>query len=149
MDSIVSRTRSGVTSSLIVASPMTWMRSRTPFAFDASSSWRLTLRRPSSKVWRTIDCFTARLLHRVGVGRELIADRRPDEVGSVRVETLANQKVYVAEIDESHIDRDFLAVALSVAQSVDLASHLRHRLTLLLDGMWMVGLGLQVGSVRS
>jgi len=51
-----------------------------------------------------------RLFDRVGVGREPVSDRSPDEVGAVRVEPLANQEIDVAEVDESHVDRLTLRV---------------------------------------
>jgi len=51
-----------------------------------------------------------RLLHRIGVTIELGADRRPDEVGAVGIETLPDQQVDVPEIDESHVDGELFAV---------------------------------------
>src|SRR5271165_2350326 len=64
-----------------------------------------------------------RLLDRVRVGGELVADRRADEVGAIGIEPFAHQEIDVAEVDESEVDRDLLAVALPLAQSVNLSSH--------------------------
>ena len=50
------------------------------------------------------------LLHRIGVTIELSADRRSDEVGAIGIEAFPNEKIDMAEIDETHIDRDLLAV---------------------------------------
>src|SRR5208283_506321 len=64
-----------------------------------------------------------RLLDRVRIGGELVADRRSDEVGAIGIESLAHQEVDMAEVDESQVDRDLLALALSVFQSVNLSGH--------------------------
>ena len=51
-----------------------------------------------------------RLLHRVGLPIELSANRRPNEVGAIGIESLSNEQVDVAEIDISEIYGDLLAV---------------------------------------
>jgi hypothetical protein len=38
---------------------------------------------------------------------ELVADRRPDEIGTVRVEPFLNHQIDVAKVDIAKIDRDF------------------------------------------
>src|SRR5580704_10395583 len=83
-----------------------------------------------------------RLLDGVGVGGELVADRCPDEVGAVGIEAFAHQKIDMAEVDEADVDRDLLALALPVRQSVN---HFRHgsTSTIRMDGIWMVMGGLQ------
>ena len=48
------------------------------------------------------------LADRVGMGRDLIADRGPDEVGAIAVETLRDQQVDLTQVDETEVDRDLL-----------------------------------------
>jgi hypothetical protein len=48
---------------------------------------------------------------RVGMQRKLIAQRRSDEVGTVRVEAFLNQQVDLAEIDDADVDRQLLRLA--------------------------------------
>ena len=52
----------------------------------------------------------SRLLRRVGMGRELVADRRSDEVRAVRIEAVPHQKIDRSQIDESEVDGQLLAV---------------------------------------
>jgi len=47
-----------------------------------------------------------RLLHRIGMTVELIADGSADEIGAVGVEALLDQQVDVSKIDITEIDRD-------------------------------------------
>lgn len=42
------------------------------------------------------------------MGRDLIADRGPDEVGAIAVETLRDQQVDLTQVDETEVDRDLL-----------------------------------------
>src|SRR5438876_11329638 len=64
-----------------------------------------------------------RLLDGIRVSCKLVADRRPDEVGATGIEALANQQIDMAEVDESDVDCDFLALTRPVSQSVYLSSH--------------------------
>ena len=75
-----------------------------------------------------------RLSDGVRVRGELVADRRPDEVGAIGIESLAHQEIDMAEVDEPEVDRDLLAVACPVPQPVNLACH---RFTIRVDGIWM------------
>ena len=47
---------------------------------------------------------------------ELVADRRPDEVGAIGIEALVHQQIDMAKVDESDVDRDFLSLARLVSQ---------------------------------
>ena len=66
-----------------------------------------------------------RLLDRVGMGGELVADRGPDEIGAVGVESFPHQEIDVAEIDKSEVDGDFFTVRRPVSGS---PYPFRHRL---------------------
>src|ERR1700730_15262107 len=59
-----------------------------------------------------------RLLDGIRVSGELVADRRPDEVGAIGVEALMHQQIDMAKVDESDVDCDFLSLARLVSQSV-------------------------------
>ena len=50
------------------------------------------------------------LLHRIGVTVELAADRCPDEVRAIGMKALPHEQIDMAEVDESHVDREFFAV---------------------------------------
>ena len=50
---------------------------------------------------------SARLLDDVSVTFELVPDRRPDEIGTVRVEAFLNHQIDVAKVDIAKIDRNF------------------------------------------
>src|SRR5271165_6017481 len=75
-----------------------------------------------------------RLLDRVRVGGELVADRRADEVGAIGIESFAHQEIDMSEVDEAEVDRDLLALALPFSQSVNFSRHWCP----LLPSMWMV-----------
>ena len=47
------------------------------------------------------------MLDDVGMPFELVADRRPDEIGAVRIKPLLHHEIDVAEIHEAEVDRDF------------------------------------------
>jgi len=59
-----------------------------------------------------------RLLDGIRVSGELVADRRPDEVGAIGVEALMHQQIDMAKVDESDVDCDFLSLARFVSESV-------------------------------
>ena len=61
------------------------------------------------------------LLHRIGVTIELGSDRRTDEVGTIGVETLPDQKIDVPQIDEANVNRELFTIHGS---GWDLISHL-------------------------
>jgi hypothetical protein len=44
-----------------------------------------------------------RLLDGIRVSGELVADRRPDEVGAIGVEALVHQQIDMAKVDESDV----------------------------------------------
>jgi hypothetical protein len=50
------------------------------------------------------------------VSGELVADRRPDEVGAIGVEALMHQQIDMAKVNESDIDGNFLSLARLVSQ---------------------------------
>ena len=51
------------------------------------------------------------LFHHIGMVAQLIADGRADEVSTVRIKTFLNQQIDLAQVDQSQIDGDFLALA--------------------------------------
>jgi len=58
-----------------------------------------------------LDFFSGdRLLDRVSMPFELIADGGADEVGAVREKPFLNHQVNVTEIDMTEVDRDLLAI---------------------------------------
>src|SRR5690606_41381387 len=59
--------------------------------------------------------------HRVGMPLELVADRRADKVGPVRVEPLLHHQVDLAEVDVAEIDRDLLGVGRISYHLMDVA----------------------------
>ncbi|KAF1858297.1 hypothetical protein Lal_00014798 [Lupinus albus] len=50
------------------------------------------------------------LADRVRVDQELVADRRPHEIGAVRIKAFADQQVDLGKVDEAHVDSDLVAV---------------------------------------
>ena len=91
--------------------------------------------------------------HLGGMGRELAADRRADEVGAVRVEALLDEQVDPPQIHVAEVDRDLLGVA--AAKHPDVVAH--HPLAIHVDGIWMlqlrrqgaIGRGARAGLHRS
>jgi hypothetical protein len=65
-----------------------------------------------------------RLLHRVVLTIELVADRRPNEVGAVGVKPLLDQEIDVTEVDKAKIDCDLFAVRHFRAKLVNLFRHI-------------------------
>src|SRR5262249_23624027 len=55
--------------------------------------------------------------------RKLVADRRPNEVGTVGIESFLNQQIYMAEVDVTQVDRNLFRLACSVAESMNLGNH--------------------------
>jgi hypothetical protein len=41
---------------------------------------------------------------------ELVADRRPDEIGPVRIESFLHHQIDLTEVDIAKVDRDFLGL---------------------------------------
>jgi hypothetical protein len=64
---------------------------------------------PQSKLQRMA---SERATDHLFVRLELIADRRPNEVGAIGVEALLDEEIDPAEIDETEIDGDFLGIAV-------------------------------------
>ena len=130
MDSIVARASSGVTSSSMVASPSdldvepaTLRLHRLQFcAADA----------PETEFERAPH---DRLLDRVRVGGELVADRGANEVGAIGIEAFAHQEIDMAEIDEAEVDRDLLALARPVSAAGGSPPAI---VSILLPSAWMV-----------
>src|ERR1700733_3689714 len=75
------------------------------------------------------------LLDDVGVAPELIADRRSDEVGAVRIEPVLNHQIDVAQIDITKIDRDFFSFGRLCSKFGAIRSH---DLTIQSPSAWMV-----------
>src|ERR1700742_3550853 len=48
------------------------------------------------------------LLDHVGVPLELVADRRPDEIRAVRIESVLHHQIHLAQVDIAKIDGDLL-----------------------------------------
>ena len=78
-----------------------------------------------------------RLLDGIRVSDELVADRRPDEVGAIGIEALVHQQIDMAKVDESDIDCDFLSLALFVSQPMYFSGHRPSSQTIYMDGIWM------------
>jgi phasin len=74
------------------------------------------------------------LLDGVVVAIELVADRRPNEVGAVGIKPLLHQEVDVAEVDIAEIDRDLLAISRFRPELVYLTGHF----TIHIPSIWMV-----------
>src|SRR5512132_2154084 len=55
--------------------------------------------------------------------RELVPDRRANEVGPVGIEALLNQQIDVTKVHVAEVDRDLLAVARSFAKALNLGSY--------------------------
>src|SRR5215211_3103637 len=68
---------------------------------------------------------------------DLVADGGADEVGAIGVEPLLHQKIDVAQIDVTEVDRDLLGVAGLGAELIDIVGHV----TILLPSEWMVNGG--------
>src|SRR5262249_24989716 len=64
-----------------------------------------------------------RFLDFLPMPRKLVADRRPNEVGTVGIESFLNQQIYMAEVDVTQVDRNLFRLACSVAESMNLGSH--------------------------
>ena len=75
-----------------------------------------------------------RLRDGIRLGRELIADGRPDKIAAVRVEPFLDEEVDTAEVHIAKIDRDFsdLPAFSRSAVTFDMA------ISIQLDGIWMV-----------
>jgi hypothetical protein len=79
-----------------------------------------------------------RLFDGLGVAFELVADCGSNEVGSVRVKTLLNHQIDMAEIDEPEIDRDLFTFTGLGSQWVHIIDHAYHHpYTIRMDGIWM------------
>jgi hypothetical protein len=44
------------------------------------------------------------------VALQLVADRRPDEVGAIGVDAVVDQEINLPEIDDAQVDRNLLAL---------------------------------------
>lgn len=75
-----------------------------------------------------------RALDRVGVHGELIPDRRPNQVGAIRIEAFLDEKVDLTEVDDAEIDREFLAFA---DPDTRVWGGIRHLLSIHIPSMWM------------
>src|SRR5262249_126355 len=64
-----------------------------------------------------------RFLDFLGMGRKPVADRGPNEVGTVGIEAFLHQQIDVAKVDVAEVDRDLFRLARSVAESVNLGGH--------------------------
>ena len=82
---------------------------------------------PQPQIQRLSD---RRLLDDVRVPFELVADGRPDEIGTVGVEPFLHHQIDVAEVDITKIDRDLFGVGGSGAQIARIVSHAKHPITI-------------------
>jgi hypothetical protein len=57
------------------------------------------------------------------MGRKLVTDRRPNEVGAVGIKAFLHQQIDVAKIDVTQVDRDLFRFARSIAEPMNLGSH--------------------------
>ena len=107
IDSIVFSARAGVTSSAMLAKPenldLQPLAARTR-GFQVLARVVMNSQHQAAPA--------DRLAQRVCVRCNLIADRSPDQVGAVRIETLAHQQVDVPKINVTDVDRDFFGIGL-------------------------------------
>jgi hypothetical protein len=54
---------------------------------------------------------------------ELVSDRRPDEIGTVRVEAFLDHEIDVTKIDITKIDRDFFGFRRLGPKFLNVARH--------------------------
>ena len=57
------------------------------------------------------------------MGRKLVADRRPNEVGAVGIKAFLHQQIDMAKVIVTQVDRDLFRLARFVAEPMDLGSH--------------------------
>jgi hypothetical protein len=115
---MVSSASSGVTSGAIRTRPTTLTWSRSPAALTASRSATPDLAQTELE---RVPVHRAR--HFGGMAAELVADRRPDEIRPVRVETLLHEEVDPPEIDIAEVDRDLLALGHPLPQLTHIVCH--------------------------
>ena len=129
MDEIVASASAGVTSGAMLARPSTLMCSVSPASLHSLEVGAGEL--AQAKFERMpLD----RFFDLIAVDAELVADRGADEIAAVRVKAFLHEKIDMPEVDIAEIDRDFLALASSVAEPVYF-SH--HPFSICLDGIWM------------
>jgi hypothetical protein len=56
---------------------------------------------------------------------KLIPDRRPDEIGTVRIEPFLNHEIDVTKVDITKIDRDFFCFGRPGSKFPDIVRHCR------------------------
>ena len=88
-----------------------------------------------------------RLLDDVCVAFELVADGRPDEIGTVGIEPLLHHQIDVTEVDVAKVDRDLLGFRGPGSQFTYIAGHGNIPFAIQLDGnqdgIWMFIRGFQ------
>jgi hypothetical protein len=57
---------------------------------------------------------------------ELVPDRRPDEIGTVRVEPFLNHQIDMTKVDIAKIDRDFFCFRQPGSKFPDIIGHRYH-----------------------
>ena len=57
---------------------------------------------------------------------ELVPDRRPDEIGPVRIETFLHHEIDVTEIDIAKVDRDLLGIGSPGSQFAYIIGQRKH-----------------------
>ena len=75
-----------------------------------------------------------RFLDFLFMGRKPVADRGPNEVGTVGIEAFLDQQIDVAEVDVTKVDRDLFRLARSVAEPMNLGGY-DDSSTIYLDGI--------------
>ena len=69
---------------------------------------------------------------------ELVADRRPDEIGSIGIEAFLHHEIDLTEVDIAKIDRDLLGIGGPGSQLAHIIGHQAHPfLAIQWDGIWM------------
>jgi hypothetical protein len=75
------------------------------------------------------------------VAFELIADGRPDEIGTVGIEPFLHHQIDVTEVDLAKVDRDLLGFRSLGSQLAYIVGHgnipLSHPIGWQQDGIWM------------
>src|SRR4029078_1424686 len=78
------------------------------------------------------------LLDDICVAFELVADRCPDEISTVRIEPFLHHQIDLTEVDIAEVDRDFLAIWGLWAQLADIHDHMASIFAIRWDGVWML-----------
>src|SRR3954449_1383275 len=74
------------------------------------------------------------LLDRIVMAVELIANRRPNKVRSIGVESLLHKEIDLTQVYTSQVDGNFLTIGRLGPKFADIVGHLYHLYTIHMDG---------------